>query len=54
MFPIMLWKDLGNIYFSVAVLGPINSPSDVVSSCSVVCLSVNGKKISPVVLVAEP
>lgn len=44
MFPILLWKDLGNIYFSVAVLSPSSSPSDVVRSCNVVCLSANGKK----------
>lgn len=54
MFPILLWKDLGNIYFSVALLSPSSSPSDVVRSCSVICLSANGKNYSPVVLVAEP
>lgn len=45
MFPIMLWGDLGNIYFSVAVLSSSSSPTDVVRSCSVFCLSANNKKI---------
>lgn len=45
------WKHL---FLFVAVLSPSNSPSDVVRSCSVICLSANGKNYSPVVLVAEP
>lgn len=34
MFPIMLWEDLGNIYFNVTVLSPSNNPIDVVRSCN--------------------
>lgn len=45
MFPIMLWEDLGNIYFSVIVLSPRNNPTDVVRSCNMVSLSVNVSKI---------
>lgn len=30
MFSIMLWKDLGNVYFNVAVLSPSDNLTDVV------------------------
>lgn len=38
MFPVMLWEDLGNIYFSVTVLSPSNNPVGVVRSCNIVCV----------------
>lgn len=45
MFPIMLWEDLGGIYFNGTVLSPNKNLIVVVRSSSMVCLSVNDCKI---------